>query len=263
MKILKNPWDTIFYELISSANKSIKIAAPYVKEKIVCKMLENKVSNANVSLITSFKLMNYFVGASDLTALTKIINSGGSVKNFQKLHSKLYIFDDSVAVISSANLTYGGLISNYEYGILLEGKNVEVIVNDYATLEADVVTGDITSASIQLAKEVLSKVPQSKRPSIPDFDSTILSQTKDVYTGGVESIASSLSGWKLEVFKILNQIQTVDFTAHDLELFIPYLQQKFPNNNNIDAKIRQQLQLLRDIGLVQFNGNGKYCKLWI
>ncbi|MFA6309249.1 MAG: hypothetical protein WC677_05850 [Clostridia bacterium] len=32
--------------------------------------------------------------------------------------------------------------------------------------------------------------------------------------------------------------------------------------NNIEAKIRQQLQLLRDLGLVKFEGNGVYKKLW-
>lgn len=39
------------------------------------------------------------------------------------------------------------------------------------------------------------------------------------------------------------------------------LQLKHPENHNVKAKIRQQLQILRDKGLIQFLGNGQYLKL--
>ena len=33
----------------------------------------------------------------------------------------------------------------------------------------------------------------------------------------------------------------------------------FPNNKNIKAKVRQQLQILRDKGWLSFLGNGRYA----
>jgi hypothetical protein len=39
------------------------------------------------------------------------------------------------------------------------------------------------------------------------------------------------------------------------------LKKKFPYNENIKAKIRQQLQYLRDDGLIEFIGDGKYRKI--
>ena len=36
------------------------------------------------------------------------------------------------------------------------------------------------------------------------------------------------------------------------------LQKKYPWNHNIRPKIRQQLQVLRDRGLISFLGNGQY-----
>ena len=36
------------------------------------------------------------------------------------------------------------------------------------------------------------------------------------------------------------------------------LQAKYPLNRNVRAKIRQQLQILRDKGLVRFVGRGRY-----
>lgn len=42
------------------------------------------------------------------------------------------------------------------------------------------------------------------------------------------------------------------FTLSNVYAFENELAQKHPNNRNIRAKIRQQLQLLRDQGLVEF-----------
>jgi len=36
---------------------------------------------------------------------------------------------------------------------------------------------------------------------------------------------------------------------------------KYPNNNFIKDKIRQQLQLLRDKGILEFTSRGNYRKL--
>ncbi|MCI9138110.1 MAG: hypothetical protein HFH48_11245 [Lachnospiraceae bacterium] len=43
-------------------------------------------------------------------------------------------------------------------------------------------------------------------------------------------------------------------------LYIEILQEKHKNNHNIEAKIRQQLQILRDKGFIEFLGRGHYRK---
>ena len=37
-----------------------------------------------------------------------------------------------------------------------------------------------------------------------------------------------------------------NFTLQELYTFVPYLKTKYPNNNFVEDKIRQQLQVLRD-----------------
>ncbi|RPI66476.1 MAG: restriction endonuclease, partial [Ignavibacteriales bacterium] len=64
------------------------------------------------------------------------------------------------------------------------------------------------------------------------------------------------------VFNCLLDIPKDFFTLGELNKFVPRLKKIFPHNYNIEAKIRQQLQNLRDIGLVQFLGKGNYQKLW-
>ena len=67
------------------------------------------------------------------------------------------------------------------------------------------------------------------------------------------------NGWKLDV---LCCVETMDreFTfkefcdAHRAEL-----QRKHPENKFVDDKIRQQLQYLRDLNIIEFKERGVYC----
>lgn len=67
-------------------------------------------------------------------------------------------------------------------------------------------------------------------------------------------------GWLIEMLKIIDDIPSKEFKLSEVYLFENYLNQKFPNNNFIKDKIRQQLQILRDKGLLEFKGNGFYKK---
>ena len=50
-------------------------------------------------------------------------------------------------------------------------------------------------------------------------------------------------------------------TLEEMYRFEEMLQHHHPDNHNIRPKIRQQLQLLRDRGFVEFLGNGSYRRL--
>jgi type II restriction enzyme len=52
-----------------------------------------------------------------------------------------------------------------------------------------------------------------------------------------------------------------EFRLDDIYRHIDMLKLKYPDNNNIEAKIRQQLQILRDNGYISFLGRGKYVRL--
>lgn len=65
-------------------------------------------------------------------------------------------------------------------------------------------------------------------------------------------------GWLLEIMKIIDQIDVDTFTLEELYKFEKYLKIKYPNNNFIKDKIRQQLQILRDVGYLEFIDRGRY-----
>lgn len=67
--------------------------------------------------------------------------------------------------------------------------------------------------------------------------------------------------WIVDIINVIAQIRKPVFSLKDVYAFIPYLKNLHPNNNNIEAKIRQQLQILRDNKIIEFLGNGVYKKI--
>lgn len=67
--------------------------------------------------------------------------------------------------------------------------------------------------------------------------------------------------WLFDVLNCLNIIGKNLFTLNDVYAFADELHRKHPGNNNIEAKIRQQLQVLRDKGFIEFVDRGIYRRL--
>ena len=67
-------------------------------------------------------------------------------------------------------------------------------------------------------------------------------------------------GWLLDVLSCINDIPKTEFNLSDVYGYVEVLQKKHINNNNVEAKIRQQLQFLRDKGFMEFLGKGQYRK---
>ena len=68
-------------------------------------------------------------------------------------------------------------------------------------------------------------------------------------------------GWILEIMNCADKINRKTFSLEDMYSFESHLKQKYPKNNHIKDKIRQQLQVLRDKGIIEFKGHGKYEKI--
>ena len=67
-------------------------------------------------------------------------------------------------------------------------------------------------------------------------------------------------GWTIQILRILDRIGKKEFSLKEVYEFEDELKEKFPLNNFIKDKIRQQLQLLRDQGYIEFRGQGHYLK---
>lgn len=172
--------------------------------------------------------------------------------------------------MTSGNLTSGGLLNNYEYGLLIDDEELTFrIAEDYKNIFKDKhTTGFITDEIIDKAYRILQSVPKEKKPKFELKDKELFRKVAeedieaDRYEGGIESIQKNLTGWVKDVFDVLNEIETDVFRLNDVYKYENRLKALHPHNQYISDKIRQQLQVLRDLGLLQFVARGVYRKLW-
>lgn len=65
-------------------------------------------------------------------------------------------------------------------------------------------------------------------------------------------------GWTLDVMNCLGSLKTPEFTLAEAYGFERKLHTMHPQNRHVRDKIRQQLQVLRDLHLIEFLGRGNY-----
>lgn len=68
-------------------------------------------------------------------------------------------------------------------------------------------------------------------------------------------------GWILDLMSCIDLIKKETFSLEDVYKFEDKLKLKYPSNNFIKDKIRQQLQVLRDKGIIEFVSRGNYKKI--
>lgn len=65
-------------------------------------------------------------------------------------------------------------------------------------------------------------------------------------------------GWLLDIMLCVDSVGRDEFGLTDIYAFESELAKKHPDNKHVRAKMRQQLQMLRDRGYIEFIGKGKY-----
>ena len=65
-------------------------------------------------------------------------------------------------------------------------------------------------------------------------------------------------GWLLDTMRSIEKLHKREFTLDDVYTFESELQKLHPDNRHVRDKIRQQLQILRDNGYLDFTARGRY-----
>lgn len=110
----------------------------------------------------------------------------------------------------------------------------------------------------------ISKVADSgkvfliKNENIVDRELVTESFTKTLF---LREKSKDSKGWILDIMSCVDSIPKDSFSLDEVYKFEEKLKLKYPNNNFIKDKIRQQLQVLRDKGIIEFVSRGKYKKI--
>jgi len=130
-ELVASPLENVVVDLIKQARESLFVSTPYIKSYGV-ELLLGHAKAQKLSLLTNLSLANVTGVNFDfdsLLALEKHFEI--RISSLEKLHAKIYVADADLALVTSANLTRGGLQENYEYGVLIRDKSTVL------TLQAD------------------------------------------------------------------------------------------------------------------------------
>ena len=74
----------------------------------------------------------------------------------------------------------------------------------------------------------------------------------------LKEIAVHERGWTLDVLNVARSLKRLQFTNEDMYAHSEVLKRLHPENKHVTDKIRQQLQVLRDTGLLNHVGRGQW-----
>jgi HKD family nuclease len=184
--------------------------------------------------------------------------------NIVTYHPKLYLFESEglvKSIVGSSNLTKGGLSENIEINVFLEfereTEKAENIFDIYARIKyqpSRFVPDDEYIQAYQLVVEKAGK-PQYRRLETKIALERLRELEKNLpkpYTDPIK-----LHGWQKLVF---SRLPDDKFQTSDLYKYASEFVQTYPENKNIEAKIRQVLQQLRDMGIILHFGEGYWKK---
>lgn len=240
------------------------MASPFVTSYLQEKMGQISDVPERV-LVTNTDIRTFISQSSDIDALDGMLKTGVRLHSVCRLHAKVYVIDESAALVTSANATHGGMFRNFECGVATTDKGIirevaQLIVNGFGVEGGpqEIASQDITTI------RVLSEHFISQRADVFMQGFAEDGPSKFVIKNSAEQMAllSRFSGWMALTFEGILNLENDKFSLDDLErVCIAKAAQVYPENKHVRAKLRQQLQQLRDLGLVNFLGDGFYLRL--
>lgn len=180
-------------------------------------------------------------------------------------HPKVYLLQNAnqiTAIVGSSNLTVGGLKTNIEANVLLHGTGQDEAIDDlystYARLKFQpgrVIPDEETLDLYAQAYRGARKAQAANRKTKDDVVTRLEEKLKTLRPPKVAR--RDLTGWRKLIYDIVPE---GEFTNQQIYAFEAEFQQHYPDNKEIKAKIRQQLQQLRDIGLIEYVSRARWRK---
>ena len=250
-----------FEKTVRGCRDRFLVSSPYVGSFLPVLTARMRPS-VHKRLLTRADLRDFAVGASDIDALCELARQGTDVQSVPGLHAKAYIVDDKRALVTSANATNGGMHRNWECGVAIEDPTqIDELVQLLASgFHAPQPPETWTLAELESLREPVGVLQKQLAPlrHIPDVESVWIAAIK-LSRRAKHELLTGFSGWlRLTLEAVLSQPEEVFSLNEVFATCVPLITRRFPGNRHPRPKVRQQLQRLRDLGLVEFLGTARY-----
>lgn len=148
IETLQRPWNSQLNRLFSSAVGELTVSSPYVSRngaRFLTKNLSDSFRKDGVlNFVSDLSPRNICQGSTDPNSFKIFFDFVPTVRLFHLpgLHAKVYIRDTQEAIVTSGNLTDGGVRHNFEYGISVTDEKLATAIRgdllSYASLGASI-----------------------------------------------------------------------------------------------------------------------------
>ncbi len=260
-QIVTTPTFEWLAERARGCNSRILVGSPYVNNGIIglTDLVSKEVSR---TLVTRTDLRDFALGASNLDTLCNLAKDGTAIHSLSNFHAKIYIFDYTSALVTSANATFSGMYRNFECGLATEDEQVVKQLAQFllSGLGADrpprkMKFEELESLHVPL-KAIKASLPKPHgivpTDNVPAVEATFsISDT--------EMFSERFRGWLRLTWRGVLAMPESGFQLRDLVNECgSAAAREYPKNQHVEAKLRQQLQRLRDVGIVEFVSPGQY-----
>ena len=116
---------------MAGSAETLRIICPFIREEQIAELVhEGGVTSTKV--LTLWSPRSFLTGVAQPEAFKLLLRLGAEVRAMRSgLHAKVYIADDRKALVTSANLTKGGLTDNLECGVAVENNDVLPLIENF------------------------------------------------------------------------------------------------------------------------------------
>lgn len=183
-------------------------------------------------------------------------------------HPKIYLMRNDpmvTAIIGSSNLTQGGLTTNIEANVVIQDDiHTELMSEIYSTYNRLKFHPQRVIPDDEFIDLFADLCKAERRAESKWARTSKIRKLREAFSEKANSLQrpkpsrSDLVGW-LEL--VYDALPAGVFSNQDIYALEPFFRQHYPQNRNIRAKIRQQLQFLYKLGFIEHVARGAWRKL--
>ena len=198
LDFVTTPTEGWLRESLKTCRSRLLVASPYVNEGFT-QVLREISPSVKTTLVTKTDLRDFAMGSSNLETLCTLAIQGVRVLSLTGLHAKVYVFDRSRALITSANATWSGLLRNRELGVAVSEPSAvsQVASLVLAGLGADSPPKRVSASELsnlrQPVEALRSSVPNIPPVKVPDTPEALQDASFQLPDDG--DFVKTFTGW--------------------------------------------------------------------
>jgi len=135
ISVIGKDWHSKLREHVARTKKSLFVCSPFITVE-GCELLRASLSqsfrqNGRLAVLSDLSPIHLVQQSTDPRALKVLLSSvnNGTLWHLPRVHAKVFVFDLAYAVVTSANLTAGGLYRNIECGLGIAERSAVAQIN--------------------------------------------------------------------------------------------------------------------------------------